>query len=217
MGKTCQKCGGQSHFAKMCYTGRRIQVLSYDDSDEDDVGEQHAGLLDAHREDAWYTSVKVNCSLTKFKLDTGAEVNLIPKHMLGRLNVRSIRPTKTRLTAFGGSVLFPIGKITARCVAKGRTVDLDFYIVDFASTPILGLSGCTERKLIDRIEEVRQMKETEEKGQPQNGGEVRTEKAGRGKADSGRKALINAKQNKPTRKEKQTQEQNKRNERAWQR
>ena len=131
MGKTCQKCGRQNHFARMCRTGRQIQVLSYDESEEDDAYEQHVGLLDAHREDAWYASVKVNGAPTKFKLDTGAEVNLIPKQLLNKINVRSMKPTKTRLTAFGGNVLLPMGKIMAQCMVKGKTADIPFYIVDF--------------------------------------------------------------------------------------
>ena len=217
MGKTCQKCGRQNHFAKMCHTGRRIQVLSYQDYDEDDVGEQehHVGLLDACHQDAWYTSVKVNGTPTRFKLDTGAEVNLIPRHILGKINVASIRPTKTRLTAFGGNVLFPMGKITAQCVTKEKTVDLEFYVVDFASTPILGLPGCTKLKLIDRIEEVRQMKESEERGQLQHEDTVTTENAGLGKSGVDKKARLKTKRNKPNRKEKQKQAQDRRNERTW--
>ena len=221
MGKACQKCGRRDHFAKMCYTGRQIQILSYDDDEEEDDGEHHVGVLDACREDAWYTSVKVNGSLTKFKLDTGAEVNLIPRHMLGRINVESVRPTKTRLTAFGGSVLLPIGKITAQCVAKGRTVNLEFYVVDFASTPILGLPGCTELKLIDRIEEVRHVTESKKKRKPNSEEEVTAtpEKgsgsAKRGASGYGRKTLLKTKQNKQTRKEKLRLEQNRRNEQTW--
>ena len=110
--------------------------------------------LGGSSKDAWFTKVNVNGTSVRFKLDTGAEVNLIPQQMLRKIHRGPVRSTKIRLTAFGGDVLTPVGKITARCALKGRNVSLDFYVVDFATTPIIGLNGCTKLKLIDRVEEV---------------------------------------------------------------
>ena len=157
MGKECKKCGKPNHFARCCRT-REIQLIEYD-SEDDDGFDQHVGTLHGSNEDAWFTKVNVNGVSVKFKLDTGAEVSLIPKQMLQKIHKGPIRPTKTHLTAFGGNVLTPLGKITARCWLKGRNVNLDFYVVGFATTPILGLNGCTKLELIDRVEEVQLCKE----------------------------------------------------------
>ena len=165
MGRECKKCGKPNHFAKCCRT-RGIQILEYD-SHEDDAFEQQVGTLGGPNESAWFTKVNVNGQPVRFKLDTGAEVSLIPKHMLHKIHRGPIRPTKTRLTAFGGNVLMPLGKITARCSLKGRSVTLDFYVVDFATTPILGLNGCTKLELIDRVEEVQLCQEVQQ--EPQKG------------------------------------------------
>ena len=50
------------------------------------------------------------------KLDTGAEANVLPATAFNKLTVRPpLHPTTTRLTAYGGSLINPIGMCDLQC------------------------------------------------------------------------------------------------------
>jgi hypothetical protein len=78
----------------------------------------------------------------KFKLDTGAQVNIIP------LNQYRSLTSLTRLTSYGGEQLPVKGTCTFKCKYKESEMMLDFYIVD---TAVLGLKACFDIDLIKLV------------------------------------------------------------------
>ena len=73
-----------------------------------------------------------------FKLDTGAQVNILPRH-----EYRFATTARIRLLAYGFNDPLPVD---GQCVCKIETDDrqtrfLRFFIVPFAEEPLLGISG----------------------------------------------------------------------------
>ena len=60
----------------------------------------------------WLSTVKTQSGKVTFKLDTGAEANVIPVEVFNQLtNTPTVQPTKTKL-AYGGTTIRPLGTCT---------------------------------------------------------------------------------------------------------
>ncbi len=95
-GQTCRKCGKMNHFKKKCksrnesaFTPRKkIHEVEYD---ENFCGDYESGLfVDAVHMDSvqsdWLEKININGSDVVFKLDTGAQTDIIPTHVFKSLH-----------------------------------------------------------------------------------------------------------------------------------
>ena len=90
-----------------------------------------------------------------FKLDTGAQANILPTSELNRMHPRpKLKRTSTRLTAYNGSNIPVVGELSTPIEIKGKTQTIDFTIVEGNYRPILGLKTCQEMQLVKRVETV---------------------------------------------------------------
>ena len=87
------------------------------------------------------------------KLDTGAEANILPISTYSKFPFKPpLHPTNTKLTVYGGTSLYPIGICSLDCNAKGLQHNVEFFVLDVDSQPILGLKDCEQMGLIKRID-----------------------------------------------------------------
>ena len=73
------------------------------------------------------------------KLDTGAQVNIIPKSLASKIPRLKILKSNQHLTSYTGQKLNVIGRTHLHCHYKGRSAEADFYIVDTNAPPIASL------------------------------------------------------------------------------
>ena len=69
----------------------------------------------------------------KVKLDTGAQVNIMPVQVYNSMNTyksKVLQPTKVKLTAYGGNNIPVIGLCQLKCKYKTEVHNLQFYVVD---------------------------------------------------------------------------------------
>ena len=102
LGKTCDYCQKRDHFAKVCrkrlrdFGGKTIHVVA-----ESEGSDNEADLLtfsvessdECPSQDDWHVSLKIADTRVNFKLDSGADCNVISKSLLARLPVG---PKQTR-------------------------------------------------------------------------------------------------------------------------
>ena len=88
-----------------------------------------------------------------FKLDTGAQVNVLPLKLYRKLGLPAIllKPTSIRLTSYSGNPLKVEGKVSLQGQYKETTKTLDLYVVQTSAPPVLGLKACTDMGLIKVI------------------------------------------------------------------
>ena len=84
----------------------------------------------------------------KFKLDTGAQVNIIPLNKYRSLT--SECELQRRLTSYGGEQLPVKGTFTFKWKYKESDMMLDFY-VDTRAPAVLGLKACLDMDLIKLV------------------------------------------------------------------
>ena len=85
-----------------------------------------------------------------FKVDTGAQCNVIPEHAFNKLtNKPSLQTTKVKLTAYSGTRVPITGTCTMEIKQNGKTIDAKFFIVAVEKAqPLIGLQTCRDLELI---------------------------------------------------------------------
>ena len=158
-GKICLSCKKLNHFAKKCQLKQNAQPASRNkkklhelEVDEDDlfVGEISVN----ENEKAWYSDIAIDNVNISFKLDTGAETNVISLENFEQISTGPMAATNVKLSTYGNTVIKPLGKATLNCQSNSSECNLDFYVVDLKSTPILGLSACKKLNLLQRVNEI---------------------------------------------------------------
>ena len=179
-GQICKRCKKPNHFAKVCRTKlihtkttekdrhkhpKKVHVVeepeqdtqsdpeSYSSDDNYTLGMDPLRIDGLEKPMQWLSTVKTQSGKVTFKLDTGAEANVIPVEVFNQLtNTPTVQPTKTKLTAYGGTTIRPLGTCTLQCTSKHNLHhDIKFYIVSADSQPILGLRDCEKLGLVKRV------------------------------------------------------------------
>lgn len=153
-GKQCKNCNKLNHFAKMC---RSKSVHAVDDDDDD--ASQHASLFvgavhaETHSQtDEWTVELQLDRKSVKFKLDTGAQANVIPYSLVQRQGKKHmIKPTNVKLSTYTGNKIAVKGKCNWKVKYKKKSFVLEFIVVKSEAKPILGIQTCEEMGLIKRV------------------------------------------------------------------
>ena len=171
-GQQCSICHKFNHFAKVCrsrhiltqvhrkvqqQTKKKIHVV--DDFNYDSDNESTLSLdplqIDGLAEQSWFSTISTSNGDMTFKLDTGAEANVIPTRLYKKMKVKPVlKPTNVRLTAYGGTSITPIGACQLVCKGKSQYHTIKFYVVSVDANPILGLSACRKLGLIQRVDTI---------------------------------------------------------------
>ena len=153
-GAECYKCGRKNHFAKVCRTPitRKPQsrVFALESSEPDDM---FIGMIqNTPKPTDWKVTILLNKQRTVFKMDTGAQCNVISKQKYNQVSKAPLHQSNARLVTFGGHQLKTCGKAAINCQHRGRQYCVEFEVVDQEVPSILGLKTCTEMKLVQRID-----------------------------------------------------------------
>jgi hypothetical protein len=153
-GKVCFKCKKPNHYSRMCRSKvvhnieQKINEPELEDNDffigiVNDGGE-HELSIDLVIEDV---------HTVKVKLDTGAQVNVMPIEVYKTIdiNAKKLKPTNTKLTAYGGNKIEVLGRCQLKCRYKNSVRILDFYVVDACAPCALSLKTCQDLALIKVI------------------------------------------------------------------
>ena len=152
-GAECRKCGHKNHFAKVRRTKLRplhgIHLDNETSSDEDMfIGALQKGQSDKE----WQVTISINGQKTKFKIDTGAQCNVISKQKYLAVSQTPLQKSKAKLTAFDGHKLHTSGKVVIPCKYNGHQYLIEFEVIDQEVPSILGLPSTVEMNLVYRID-----------------------------------------------------------------
>ena len=156
IGTECYKCGRGNHYARVCRTknprGRpTLRELEYDNSSEDDLVISTINSKTSQKN--WYATIKVNEHDVRFKIDTGAQCNVLSQQTYERISSEPLTKSQAKLVAFGGQRIRSLGKSNILCEHKGKYHTIEFEVVSNVSN-VLGLKTITELKLIKRVDSI---------------------------------------------------------------
>ncbi|UYV61713.1 K02A2.6-like [Cordylochernes scorpioides] len=148
-GKRCSKCKKMNHFAAFC---KSSAIRSLNDETEETVWSIHEAKVVHTLE--WKKSIIVNGKEICFKLDSGAEVNVLPYTFTRQMKGLEIFQTNRKLTSYTGHEIKIKGIATLNCKTKNKTESLEFFIADGYYQPILGIEAIEKLSLIKKCDAV---------------------------------------------------------------
>lgn len=159
-GKKCNKCGLENHFAVACKV-RNVRNVGEENDRDNDSSEDEIFVRNVHKKNpkdndnrvsAWEETLYIENKKFKVRLDTGADVSVMPLNIFKYVNKQfKVRSTNYVLKGFEGSEAKTIGISNLHCKYKGTDIYEDFVIVDGASQVLLSGQACTNLNLIKRI------------------------------------------------------------------
>lgn len=155
--KTCTNCKKMNHFAKVCKS-KKIDELQEDSGSDDNTDLHINAVTSKTEENAWHVDVDIKGTNVRFKIDTAAQANVIPKRLVRKIKKSysfHIQNSKRRLSGYGGNRIPVTGKCSLPCTHRGKTHMCEFSIVELTSAePILGLKDCVKLNLVKLIRSV---------------------------------------------------------------
>ena len=162
-GKTCAKCKRQNHFAKVCKS-KAVDIVGNEatntpafTSDLYNQEETEVFLYAINKDsskDEIFAEISVCGQIhIDFKIDTGAQVNILPSQYLDKLSPKpKLLKAMQHLTSYCGSTIPYVGVCNIPCHYKnGPTQQLTFYVVESNTTPIIGFKASKDMNLIKLV------------------------------------------------------------------
>ncbi|KAK3916910.1 hypothetical protein KUF71_025976 [Frankliniella fusca] len=177
-GKQCTNCSGWNHFAVVCTrdrsnsggannshnqnnnkaTGSAVEALQIMALTKFESSQVITSGETKHPRKEYTEVLKLdNQHFVKFKLDPGAEVNILPVKVFQIINRNyKVRQTNVMLRAFGQVITKAEGTVKLLTETKAGAIIVTEYILSSVDDrPILGIEDCERLNLIKRIHSVR--------------------------------------------------------------
>ena len=145
---TCHSCGKKGHFKSMCRTRGAVRNIVKESND----GAVFLGTIDELKEaNPWSVTLSLNGQPVVFKIDTGADVTVIPTNILNTIpNVTLKTPTRT-LSGANRKTLQVKGQFTATLEYNDKRVTGEVYAVKKLSRSLLGRPAIEALGLVKRV------------------------------------------------------------------
>ncbi|KPJ13895.1 Retrotransposable element Tf2 155 kDa protein type 1 [Papilio machaon] len=145
-GRRCLNCNNLNHFSRVCNNVYEVQSeFPQADQSPDQV------IYYFHEPNSkWCVDLLINGNKIQFKLDTGADVNVLPRRYLQKIGMTSdsLMKSAVKLRGYSGGDIKVVGRCNIKVKYKDVNYILDFIIADVDSPPILGCQSCQELNLI---------------------------------------------------------------------
>ena len=150
--KICLKCRKLNHFAICCRSNNvhAIENVSDDLTDLKIDTIHKINVVGNH----WYQKFyfhELDVTVS-FKLDTGADVNVIPINYISTLRTSSLLKVNNRIniTNYDGLQIETLGYADLKTKFNNSDITLRFYIVESRATPVLGIETIQELNLLNK-------------------------------------------------------------------
>ncbi|KAL1447286.1 hypothetical protein WDU94_014005 [Cyamophila willieti] len=166
--KRCNYCKKINHFENVCSKKKMDKSMSENVKEKltsnihEVVGNEEFVLDEVFcctiSNNEWSSMGMINNKEVKFKLDSGAQCNVIPsvtlEHIVGKSYMSSnLKPSDMQLFGYGNNQLSVLGSIILRVFLKRQIYNIKFIVVDTSIDKIiLGLKTCMHLNLIKKID-----------------------------------------------------------------
>lgn len=141
-GRRCLRCNRLNHFSRVC----KVYELQSEHTDQ-------VIYYFNHNNSDWSVTVDINKVEISFKIDTGADVNVLPSRYLHDIGLteQDLIKTAIKLRGYSGGDIKVLGRCFLKLKHKNIDYILEFLIADVNSPPILGRQSCQELNLVKLI------------------------------------------------------------------
>ncbi|XP_053305893.1 uncharacterized protein K02A2.6-like [Spea bombifrons] len=159
-GQKCRICKKYNHFASQCKQATRLHAVktyTSDSSDEDIFVDMVKQLPMPAKE--WIIEVEAHGTLIPFKVDTGADPNVIPEALWKKLQPRPKLQKQTKvLKAYNGLDIPTVGQCILTLQHNSTVTKHPFVVVPGEKVPLLGLQSIQQLGLLTKLFEITELK-----------------------------------------------------------
>lgn len=157
---TCHTCGKRGHFSKVCKSVKSVHVIETEKYNDTPM---FLGSVDAGS-DPWYADLTIRNHKVRFKIDTGADVSVIPAQMYYSIkqNVTELRKPDRPLFGPGGTPLKVLGMCRETLCKGEEEIEENVYVIEDLHIALLSRPASVKLNLVSRADSI-DMKELNEK------------------------------------------------------
>uniref|UniRef100_A0A8D8ZQS0 Peptidase A2 domain-containing protein n=1 Tax=Cacopsylla melanoneura TaxID=428564 RepID=A0A8D8ZQS0_9HEMI len=150
----CSYCKRKGHFVKMCkkklYNKRGVQeVQNEETSGQNNTGE-FVYSVHSKDDDKWSIVMSVNTRKIKFKIDSGADVTVLPAFMLKDFSDKTLDKSTNILSGAGENKLNVLGSKVVSMFYKRKRAEQRIFFVEGLRVPLLGKPAIEKFELLQR-------------------------------------------------------------------
>lgn len=149
----CKACNAKGHYARCCRT-KSVHDVTESKSD-DTTFSGFIGAVEDVNVNPWLKEIcvgRLNATI-KFKLDSGADVSIIPRYMCNHID---LYPSDKELSGPSGSLLKVLGYFESKIGVDQTEIFERIYVVD-GRRPLLSRTACVKLGLIQCLCELDQV------------------------------------------------------------
>lgn len=160
-GQTCHKCKRKGHFQSVCRKThtkpKHVDDVVHENAETRSCGRDSSVLFlgsvgSEESEPPWRETFQILNKSVSFKVDTGADVTVIPESVYKTLHPRpKLQCSDTILSSPGGQVKH-LGQFIARSQNKGREVAFRVFVVKHNTDCLLSREAAVRLNLVQRID-----------------------------------------------------------------
>ena len=151
----CRKCQKIGHWAQACKSSANPKSGTVSEAETEEsffLGEiVELDEVQSNRKTPWTATISVNGKPLLFKLDSGADVSVIPRHNFLELSQARLQPTTRVLLGPCKYRMNCKGVFRARLTNELKSIEEDIYVVEDLARPLLGRNAAANLKLISRV------------------------------------------------------------------
>ena len=149
----CHKCGKIGHFQRVCRS-------SINDITKQTETTQFLGAITQDNNEPWTIKIQVNRRPIVFKIDTGADVTVIPEELHIQERDGPLKPARIPLVGPSQHRLQVIGSFNADMIRAHKRCAETVYVVRGLQTPLVGRPAIQSLSLLTRILGINRDKES---------------------------------------------------------
>ncbi|KAL5264194.1 hypothetical protein ACHWQZ_G005321 [Mnemiopsis leidyi] len=155
----CHECNCVGHYKKMCRSKKKVHDIEhsekcYSNTSHTDDERAFMGSIDCeiaiHCVD-WVQETELEGATVQFKIDTGAQANVLPLSLFKKHfeSSKYLSKSQVKLTGYGGGNIPVSGEVILNCKINDISVKSKFIVVPLNVKPVLGLHTSRELGLVN--------------------------------------------------------------------
>jgi transposase InsO family protein len=153
-GQTCHKCKKKGHFSSVCRS-KNIHEVSQSQAQSatppEYVLELDSVSAKTGRDEPWRAKLHVLDQDIEFKLDTGADVSIMPKSVYDKLSPKPQLKAPSAVLRGAGVSLDCIGEFSTKVHYKGKSAQIDIFVLRSETESLLSRKAVTQLGLVKRV------------------------------------------------------------------
>ncbi|UYV69099.1 K02A2.6-like, partial [Cordylochernes scorpioides] len=159
-GKECYKCRQPNHFSNCCKI-RAVMCIQEIEEEKDNLLIIDSIMVGQVLRKPWKELIYIQGHPVDVKLDTGADVNILPERLIKEWpNMPLLETADCKIYTYTRQQIPVVGKCQLDCKTKYACRKVTFLIVNNSAVPILGLDECVNLNLVKRVETISEISVT---------------------------------------------------------